>query len=1277
MLRRSKQIVAIIIMQIILVRSYGQPNLSPTVPSPNAASLGQYTDLPVSYFTGVPDISIPLYEVAGNKIKLPISMSYHAVGLRPDIHPGWVGNGWSLQAGGTITRKMNQMMDEMQYVFDVNGNGQYYMRMSDWASDAKVKTNNFYANLYPLDVEPDEFDFNFLGYSGKFFLDQNGTWRVQSDQYIKVVFELTDLVTPFLNNVSGYSINTTGIIKTFGKFTLIDGNGNKYVFGSTDVNTSAIEYSGTMIVPTNQRGSNNFFATSWNLTQIISSDGSEVINLNYERGPFTSQLSYSAMAYQTTSGCGTTGPHSAGISGTVISPVYLASITMPSRNIQVSFSKSQTNELRYVLNGSAMDPYVRVYQDAGYTSQQISSIVGTEFPSFYTLITTPSVIPYFGSNAAPTNFWDRFIWLKLNSMNVMDTRTGTAVQAVNFVYNESSSKRLSLKRLAIDDKNYTFYYNPLSLPNYITIFGDHWGFNNEGNHSSNFIPPFTSQGQGWPPGGSMYAIREPDPTGIKTQAEILTDLFYPTGGKLHIDYEPNTYATVVKRDIGTTATAETGVAGGLRVKQISKTNDFGPEQQTSFFYVNNYNSSVVNPGQLPSSGVLDSKPAYNFTRTGTGNYGGSNTAVSMTQYQTSSVIPLTSNSMSNHIGYSTVVEKRSDGAYSIYQFSNHETSPTSTYNDISAVNSFNAGFFDGYLISTSNYFKRGKLLQRTDYTANDNKVSEEINTYANSGPDILTNAVHQYGMTVCPPQAGGIYATDIYAKTAYNIVSTNYLLSSTTKKEYSSNYSGNAITRTVNYLYDQFRNVTNQTTTNSQGQEVVTAYRYAHEFYSPTNSLNLFTMMKNMNNVNALLEKKTTVSGNVVGAELYTYQANGLNKFYPDAIYKAELKEPVYNQSFTSTTSNDAGDLFFDNRYKKMADVRYDASGNLTSLLKSGNEPASFIWDYNVQFPTAKVVNAKNIYAVTPDPGPVTTVSQNISVTNTQYVNYQADIYVNNGASPATLNLSFAYNNPFISGNNYSMLSWHIFGLTDPNYHVNNTLCAATNSGTCPYGSPNVVVSNVPAGSYRVHVTLVSYTGFNNYYGYKFTVSYPSTFQTPSVVADNQVAHTSFEYLNASELNAGTGNISGVQFSSIQSGTAVTGNRYYALTGGNTLTKSDLDMAKTYIVSYWTNGTQLSVTGTQSSTQTAALSFGNWKCFQHKVSGVSTISVSGSAGIDELRIYPLESQMTTYTYQPLQGVTSICDANNIVTYYEYDAVRRLKVIRDKDRNIFKSFEYKY
>ncbi|MBP4139147.1 DUF5977 domain-containing protein [Flavobacterium geliluteum] len=63
--------------------------------------------------------------------------------------------------------------------------------------------------------------------------------------------------------------------------------------------------------------------------------------------------------------------------------------------------------------------------------------------------------------------------------------------------------------------------------------------------------------------------------------------------------------------------------------------------------------------------------------------------------------------------------------------------------------------------------------------------------------------------------------------------------------------------------------------------------------------------------------------------------------------------------------------------------------------------------------------------------------------------------------------------------------------------------------------------------------------------------------------------------------------------------------------------------------------------------------------------------------LNSLRTNFSNAMVTTYTYNPLVGVTSITDPKAIPSYYEYDAFNRLKFIKDKDLNILQKYCYNY
>jgi hypothetical protein len=216
---------------------------------------------------------------------------------------------------------------------------------------------------------------------------------------------------------------------------------------------------------------------------------------------------------------------------------------------------------------------------------------------------------------------------------------------------------------------------------------------------------------------------------------------------------------------------------------------------------------------------------------------------------------------------------------------------------------------------------------------------------------------------------------------------------------------------------------------------------------------------------------------------------------------------------------------------------------------------------------------------------------------------------------------------------------------------------------------------------YRQMISFDQYDSYNNLqqytpvdqnsviYIWDYLHGYPIAQIKNAALAD--VAATSFEA-------DGTGNWTYTGTSTPDT-TCITGGFSYNLgqSGGN-ITKSGLTSGTTYVLSYWTkNSSALSIAGTISGYPIKGKTIRGWTYYEHKLTGQTSLTISGTGYIDELRLYPATSQMTTYTYNPLVGTTTACDVDNKVTYYFYDAYQRLKRIKDQDGNIIKTFQYHY
>lgn len=772
---KKDRLLTTILLTILWQVHYGQFfDMEQYALSPNAATLGQYGEIPVSPFTGTPHIEIPIYEFAVDGHKFPISINYHTSGIRIEQNPSWVGAGWNLVAGGSIMRRQNGAADEdhvRRPENEVKSRGYFYnlshLNKSSWGTLAYI--NSYMSNQNPQslfegdDVDADEFQFSFMGYSGSFFMDHEGAWKFRCDRILRVDSMKLDTV-PFRLSSNRASTHT----KVIKGFLLTADDGTRYRFGYSE---DAVDYA----IPYSNQYMSNWTTTAWHLTEISYPNGSRVV-LNYVRGKLAAQtwydlsqrsVQYSDYDYPVP----THSPDYQTPVGSLISPSYLADITFP--NGHITFHTSEHGQLEHGLSSTQTDLEKYYYL--------IKGIYGNDTVVYYNGGVLDSII--------------------------VENNDNVRIHKSVFRYRSNSAAKLGLNELAIgvtdtDSSLYTFgYYRRNMLPNQYDIRKtDHWGYYIPTQWNSPFI---------WTYRNSVDSV---------AGYGALNKITYPTGGYTRLEYEPHKCSKV----LNSTKTAVVSCSlpvGGCRIRRIiNSATGLSRDEQTmkEYFYVKDY---VTNMGNSEiSSGVLAALPEYDVS-----NYVlqcPTKNSLSCSINMTCMMHPVHSggtNSHGSHIGYSEVVERFPNGSMKVYKYSNYDNG----YMDNTATAVYDNTRRDLVRFSSLEH-TRGLLLQCEEYDSLFAPL--KINTYTYSMD--TTNFIRGFYINVLDRSrynvVQGKYYPILEACTYKHYLSLPKLMKETERVYYSGLFNE----RYRRYEYNELGQVSRQVENGHLNDSIVTNMQY-------------------------------------------------------------------------------------------------------------------------------------------------------------------------------------------------------------------------------------------------------------------------------------------------------------------------------------------------------------------------------------------------------------------------------------------------------------------
>ncbi|RLJ33084.1 hypothetical protein CLU97_2559 [Chryseobacterium sp. 7] len=557
------------------------------VQSPNAAALFRYSETPVSLYTGVPDISIPIYTIKEGDIEVPISISYHAGGIKVNDEASSVGLGWNLNAGGRVSQVVAGSNDFNMYgyynIYPKNASG-YVGSISGCLAPSwnnSTATNSFYTNNFFInnanmgtytgwDLQPDLFQINLPNKAYKAYLDMSKTTKTD---YPKFAIAEQANIDFKLIPTSGYVPSNAG-----NNFKVADEKGTLYSFdGAEEISIPLLGTYGAIT------------GVSKYLTKIEDLAGRKV-NFYY-----TPVLRSDRLA-----GCRNTRAsilYSSDFSGN-ISEIKENGLTHCSKE---SIDESFIEKIEFT-NGRI--EFIWSQREDVNNSKKLSSIK---------IYNNYKLIKQYDFN------YDYFVATdNLNTSSLVTWLNSNPLSSWSGATNKIFTHRLKLLGIteSLTNEKYTFDYNSAhNLPNKLSFSSDFWGYYNGQNNGDTFIPDPTKYLKGqtifnitsfnndqtgywykeiYAPSGSDsfdssqgYFNFSSDGkhylsdrrSSLASLAGILTGISYPTGGKTEFEYELNTFSNFPLQSLldntNTNITRDYSFGGGVRIKSIKSTEKAG------------------------------------------------------------------------------------------------------------------------------------------------------------------------------------------------------------------------------------------------------------------------------------------------------------------------------------------------------------------------------------------------------------------------------------------------------------------------------------------------------------------------------------------------------------------------------------------------------------------------------------------------------------------------------------------------------------------------------